>query len=204
MSTVSRPSGALSEVDARARHLATRLVAIAETLGLVLRSEQSRTDLPTIRAAFAELARVGVGRHSAELPTRVSAATMSAAADHLLESVEGSPLPDLEWTPISEVLGDELLARLVGISASSLHRYRASERATPDSVAERLHQITLVVSDLSGSYNDLGIRRWFARPRTALGGRAPAEIFAGKWSPDDGSVREARHLARALLGAGIA
>jgi hypothetical protein len=39
-------------------------------------------------------------------------------------------------------------------------------------VAERLHWLAMVVADLAGSYNALGIRRWFERPRALLGGAA--------------------------------
>jgi hypothetical protein len=107
-----------------------------------------------------------------------------------------------EWGPLGEVLADDLAA-LVGVSASSLARYRTGERATPDEVAARLHVLTLIVSDLSGSYNDFGIRRWFKRSRQALGGRAPGEILSGDWDPQSEDVVAVRQLASSLLGASI-
>jgi hypothetical protein len=78
--------------------------------------------------------------------------------------------------------------------ASGAHR-------TPDDVADRLHTVALVVASLNGSYNDLGVRRWFHRPRTALNGKAPADILAGDWSSDDADVVSVQALADSLLGA---
>jgi hypothetical protein len=59
----------------------------------------------------------------------------------------------------------------------------------------------LVVASLNGSYNDMGVRRWFHRPRTALNGKAPSDILAGAWSSDDADVVSVRALADSLLGA---
>lgn len=92
---------------------------------------------------------------------------------------------------------------MVGISTSSLTRYRAGERATPDLVAARLHVVAMIVSDLIGSYNDFGIRRWFQRPRKALDGKSPKEVLSRGWTPEDRDVRRVRDLARMLLGAAL-
>lgn len=120
-------------------------------------------------------------------------------AEAAVAAIEGSPLPDKEWTALHDILGD-LLPGLVGVSASSAGRYRSGARTTPDAVAARLHVLTLIVSDLSGSYNDFGIRRWFQRPRAQLDGRAPADILTGEWDPDSGEVRRVRDLAAWLTG----
>jgi hypothetical protein len=118
----------------------------------------------------------------------------------VLAAFEDSPVPQHEWVPLTSLLGDEALARLVGTSVSSVHRYRNGSRPTPDDVAARLHTVAMIVSDLAGSYNDFGIRRWFQRRRSALGDSTAAEILAGNWSPDDEPVQEVRSLAQALLG----
>ena len=97
-----------------------------------------------------------------------------------------------------EILGAELLAGLVGISASSTRRYFAGTRATPDAVAARLHFLALVVADLAGAYNDIGIRRWFERPRKRLGGSAPARLLGEAWWPDDDGPKRVRELAASL------
>ena len=88
------------------------------------------------------------------------------------------------------------------MSASSLKRYASGERDTPDEVAARLHHVALIVGDLAGAYNEVGVRRWFERKRTALNGRAPAALLAGDWNPDDSSPQKVRELARSLVALG--
>lgn len=104
--------------------------------------------------------------------------------------------PQVEWNLV-DLLGDRL-ADLVGVSVSSMARYRTGQRGTPDDVALRLHVLAQIVSDLSGSYNAYGIRRWFDRPRSALNGRAPGEVLHGAWDPEDEQVVAVRELAAAL------
>jgi hypothetical protein len=104
-----------------------------------------------------------------------------------------------EWERLASVLGAEPLARLLGISLGSARRYRASARATRGDVAGRLHLLALVVGDLSGADNDIGIRQWFARKRARLGGRAPGELLGGLEAGWAGP-RRVRELARALTG----
>jgi len=65
------------------------------------------------------------------------------------------------------------------VSTSSLRRYTAGARPTPDDVAARLHHVALIVGDIAGSYNDIGVRRWFTRPRTQLGTQTPATVLTG-------------------------
>jgi uncharacterized protein (DUF2384 family) len=101
-----------------------------------------------------------------------------------------------------ELLGDEMLEKLLGVSRQSIHRYSSGERATPQEVAERLHVLALIVSDLAGSYNEFGIRRWFGRPRSQLGGRSPSVVLKRGFRPDDDDIRRVRGLAAALVGAG--
>lgn len=119
----------------------------------------------------------------------------------LLDALEESPLPGTEWVGLERVLGADLLAALTGISSSSLRRYAAGTRETPDDVAARLHFLALVVGDLAGSYNDFGVRRWFSRRRSQLGGQAPADLLQDAWDPQDEEPEKVRALAAALLGA---
>jgi hypothetical protein len=115
--------------------------------------------------------------------------------------LEESPVPDLEWPRMRDVLGLELLGKLVGVSPASARRYLAGERETPDDVAGRLHFIALVVGDLAGTYDELGIRRWFERPRSALDGRSPRERLGVKFDPDGPDAKAVAHLSRSLAGA---
>jgi hypothetical protein len=88
---------------------------------------------------------------------------------------------------------------LLTVSVSSLKRYQSGERDTPDDVAARLHFLALVVGDLAGSYNEIGVRRWFHRKRTLLDGRTPASFLKRDWDPDDDGPSRVRQLARALV-----
>jgi hypothetical protein len=94
----------------------------------------------------------------------------------------------------------DLLSELIGISRSSVRRYKAAARATPDDIANRLHFLGLMIGDLSGAYNQIGIRQWFQRKRAQLAGRSPAELLKPGWNPTDPGPREVQALARALIG----
>ncbi|WP_182357238.1 hypothetical protein [Tomitella gaofuii] len=191
----------LNASEARVAYLGVRLVSAARLLGLVPNDDERGVDNDQIVAALAAFSRHGVGRVPFALQEQFTAATLSVLLEEALAAMESSPMPHLEWGPLSELLGEDLLARLVGVSATSLRRYRTGERATPDVVARRLHFVMLITTDLAGSYNDFGIRRWYSRPRSALGGEAPTAVFSGDWGEDDVRVRQVRDLARSLLGA---
>jgi hypothetical protein len=117
----------------------------------------------------------------------------------MIAALEASPVPKFEWAGVVRVLDAEQLASLLTVSLSSLNRYQSGERGTPDSVAARLHFLALVISDLAGSYNDIGVRRWFGRKRSALGGRAPDQVLTGEWDPEDAGPTRVRQLARELV-----
>jgi len=90
------------------------------------------------------------------------------------------------------------------VSVVSLRRYVAGERPTPDIVAARAHWLALVVSDLAGTYNEIGIRRWFERPRAQLEGQSPAQSLGQGWDPDGPIADRVAALASALVGPGVA
>lgn len=107
-----------------------------------------------------------------------------------------------EWPQLLELFGVDQLAHLLRISPSSVRRYKAHARMTPDDVAARLHFLALVAGELAGAYNDIGIRRWFDRKRTLLENRSPAEILTRhEWRPTDPGPSKVRDLARSLLSA---
>jgi transcriptional regulator with XRE-family HTH domain len=156
-----------------------------------------------------------VFRHIAKQAEKAGIATATAAALHNVETpppeelaallktmiaaLEASPAPAFEWGGLARVFDAEQLASLLNVSLSSLKRYQSGERTTPDPIAARLHFLALLVGDLAGSYNDIGVRRWFQRKRTPLDGRAPAALLAGEWDPDDAGPRRVRELARELV-----
>ncbi|MCY4029152.1 MAG: hypothetical protein OXH75_22890 [Acidobacteria bacterium] len=99
------------------------------------------------------------------------------------------------------MLGADLLARLLRVPAVSVRGYSSGARRIPIDVAARLHALALMVDDLGGACNDAGIRRWFSRPRIALGNRAPVDVLIPDWRPDDSDGQLVRSLAHAGGGA---
>lgn len=163
------------------RHLSVK------SMGDVLRQLQAHGFVPNLPAAMAAL-------RSGD-PKRVA-----SEAEVILGALEESPVPETEWRAMREVFDESLLARLLGIAPASLRRYASGGRRTPDEVAERLHFVALLVADLAGAYNPIGIRRWFQRPRAQLGGASPLEALGPDWHPAHPRAREVRALARALVG----
>jgi hypothetical protein len=130
---------------------------------------------------------------------RPSRQDVAALLEMIIAALEASPVPRFEWKGVARVFPVDDLATLLGVSLSSLKRYEAGERDTPDDVAARLHFLALVAGDLAGSYNDIGIRRWFQRKRSQLDGRSPAAILTGNWDPDEAGPQRVRQLARDLV-----
>ncbi|MFN9644029.1 MAG: hypothetical protein ACK6BG_02640 [Cyanobacteriota bacterium] len=120
------------------------------------------------------------------------------------QALEHTPTPASEWAGLREICGDGLLERILAISPASLRRYAAGDRRCPDAVAARLHWLALVVEALEGTYNPIGIRRWFERPRQALEGAAPLELLAKNWLPEHPGPQRLRSLAEAARGGMVA
>ena len=183
--------------------IASRAVATlirADAMGL-LPCKITCLDESAFRCLGAGLERAGICRRFlADLrhPAGADPARLSGMLEEIHEALDESPAPTTEWPAMHGVLGAELLARLVGISASSTRRYLAGARPTPDAVAVRLHFLALVVADLAGAYNDIGVRRWFERPRKQLGDSAPARLLGENWLPDDDGPKRVRELAASL------
>ena len=125
--------------------------------------------------------------------------SLERTLENLNRALEDSPVPQFEWNRLTGILGMELLGRLLGISPSSVRRYKAVARTTPDAIAGRLHFLSLLVGDLSGAYNEIGIRQWFGRKRAQLGGRAPSDLLKGAWKAGQPGPQQVRALGQALL-----
>ncbi len=188
--------------------LCFRLLSRAQVMGFLPEDAdgQTRLDRRLLEGVGERLARAGVAQEAALLLAD-AAGNEERTADALrrtIDAVDASPHPEGEWAPARELLGDELLARLVRVSPSSLRRYATGMRPTPDGVAWRLHAVARILAALVGSYNAYGVRRWFERPRTALQGRAPAELVAEAGSEEDAGLARVLALAESLTGAGAA
>jgi len=189
--------------DPRSGTLAARVLAYVATIDLLEDAIRS-LDLKSWSSVLAGLQEAGLGRMTPVRPMSqgLSAEAFAAELGRLYEAIEQSPIPRSEWEPMRSLLGDDLLEKLLHSSRASIQRYSSGARATPQDVAERLHVLALVASDLSGSYNAFGVRRWFERPRAQLGGRSPAALLRSGWTPEDEPVRRIRSLAAELIGAG--
>jgi hypothetical protein len=179
---------------------AVRVMSLAEAMGLLSGSAPiERLDRDAIERPIDALVQSGIGRDfTLEFQATRDPVRLAALIDRLYAELEASPAPISETRFLADLLGHELLGRLVQASPSSLRRYAAGERLTPQEVAARLHHLALVVAALAGGYNDFGIRRWFMRPRPQLYGQSPAQVLQGQWDPDDGGPHRVRELAEAL------
>lgn len=199
---VSRGASDATPMTSRAvRALAVEAWRRAAAMGLV-EPDARQLEAADVARLVDRAREAGLARGPAMRLDNVEAPS-AAEAESLLRVViaalEASPVARFEWPAVSRVLEADQLASLLNISVSSLRRYLAGERETPDDVAARLHHVALVVGDLAGAYSDVGVRRWFVRPRTALGGKAPAELLACDWNPEDPGPRRVRELAASLV-----
>lgn len=172
----------------------------ADAMGLLPAGEHiERLDLSSFRNAIRHIHRAGIARNIQLDLTDASVSRLEQALKHLNLALEESPAPEFEWNRLAEVVGMELLGRVLGISVTSIRRYRANARTTLDDVAERLHFLSLVVGDLAGAYNEIGVRQWFERKRAQLDGRTPSDLLKGRWKPAHPGPRRVQDLARALV-----
>jgi hypothetical protein len=184
------------------RRLTFEAVRRAEAMGLIT-SSSPITDLglDDVKRVMRGVTDAGIARSSLlELETiaQPDPAEVAELMRTVIAALEASPAPAFEWRAVGRVFDAESLAPLLGISVSSLRRYQAGTRVTPDDVAARLHFMALVISDLAGAYNEIGIRRWFQRDRTLLDGQPPSALLTGEWNPDAAGPGRVRELARSL------
>ena len=159
-------------------------------------------DDSAIQGLEAGMAEAGIGQSFLAELHRLpcsDTARLSILLEKINDALDHSPAPAHEWRTLQDVLGLDLLTRLLGISQSSARRYISASRSTPDAIAGRLHFLAFVVGYLAGAYNDIGVRRWFDRRRERLNGNTPAEVLDNEWSPGDDPPQRVRELAQALL-----
>jgi len=184
--------------------LAVRVIAFASTTGLLENVNVHALDMPTWTVVLKCLRALGIGSiqgHTALGRREQHGQRLSREIGLIYDAIEASPMPAAEWASMRELLKDDLLERLLNVSRQSILRYASGQRVTPAKVADRLHAVALIASDLAGSYNEFGIRRWFDRPRAQLAGKAPADILAGDWVAHARMPHKVRELAGTLVGA---
>lgn len=160
--------------------------------------ERDPADYRQIRRLVGVVREAGIGSYMPDEGS-MSAVDLTDTLKRIADALEHSPVPSTEWRRLASILPPEQLGSLLGISVSSVRRYQNGARETPDDIAARLHLVALVVGDLLGAYNDIGVRRWFDRPRQALGNRRPADLLKGEWKPEDPGPIQVRALARSLV-----
>ncbi len=188
-----------------AARAAVEALKLMDAMGLMRGGQDLEVlDLDTVRTMAQRAAGAGIGEAAAVAlgaRRKPDPSEVEEALDVLRRALEESPVPEFEWPSMVELFGVERLVRLVGVSVASLRRYAGRDRATPDAVAARLHFLAQIVADLRGAYSEVGVRTWFDRTRTQLGGRAPAQLLTGDWDPEAAGPQEVRALARSLVGA---
>jgi len=181
---------------------ASRVLGRAEAMGLLPGTQPIGTlNYDVLRRTVQALSKAGIGREASIGfldPKSLKADELAQLLDNLLESMEESPVPDHELRQLIDVLGFDLVTRLLGTSITTLRRYASSARKPPTPVAARIHFLALLVGDLAGSYTDFGIHRWFDRKRAQLAGKSPLDVLKGNWNPDAPGPSLVRKLARAL------
>jgi hypothetical protein len=172
------------------------LIGRADAMGLLKGESIDSLDVDTVQTLAERIQKAGIGALSGTAfrgkMRNQKSTDILAEVEKLTRLLEESPAPRFEWSGVVDALGIELVAPLLGISESSIRRYASGDRETPQDIAEKLHYIALVVGDLKGGYNEFGIRRWFVRPRTFLGGRSVIQALGKKWAPDDPVAGEIR------------
>lgn len=181
---------------------AAGVISKADAMGLIPDLVIQRLDLSSFRAVVGKIAEAGIGTEIqaalAAPASSIGPPQMSRLLDRLETAIDESPSPEHEWRSLEGIFGTDRLAGLLGTSPPSVRRYQSGARETPDSLAARLHFVATLVGDLAGAYNEIGIRRWFDRPRSLLDGRTPADILQGDWHPEAPDSQRLRELARSL------
>jgi hypothetical protein len=183
---------------------ATRFLRRADAMGL-LEGRIEELSPKVVRQVARRLSRRGL---ASDVAARLTGSAPSRDEfmrylDAALVALDESPVPAAELTKLNSILGHELLAEMLEISAASLQRYQSGDREAPDVVADRAHFLTSVIAALEGTYNEFGVRRWFERPRSVFDGRSARQLLARRWTSRDDSAHRVLSAAESLqhLGA---
>lgn len=100
---------------------------------------------------------------------------------------------------------DDFLSECLNITPSEMRNlnFTKEQKILPE-VLYRIDFLYRIVIALDGIYTNLGIYRWFHRKRTQLGDKAPNDILAGDWRPEDEYPQKVLELAEWLLYGTIA
>ena len=186
--------------DPESSLLGAKILTNAEAMGIVGGNAAAGLNVSVWSDALQRIRRAGIGRRLRwEAPDGGhDRARFVRRLEQLKEALEASPVPATEGPKLNDILGRDLLARLLGISVVSLRRYLSGARKMPDRVAARLHFLAFVTFYIAGGFTDEGVRLWFDRPHYLLDGAAPADFLVDDWRPEDPGPERVREFARWL------
>jgi hypothetical protein len=121
----------------------------------------------------------------------------------LMDDQRGSPETEsleVGLAGLLRIYGITAFAALLSVATADLHAYRDGSRAVPDVVIARISFLVQITDDLAGSYDSMGMRRWWERPRTTLGGRSPRAALGPDWDPEGPVARTIARFAAGLTG----
>jgi hypothetical protein len=162
--------------DPQVAYQAARVLGHLEAMGL-LPDTREITDLNVglLRGALENASEAGLPVDLVQFDIGLKGpSSLPEYLDTLEATVENNPTTT-ELPSVAMWLGPDLSSDLVGIARSSLNRYLTNRRSVPDEVAWRAHQTCLLIGDLAGSYNEVGMRRWMTRGRRELDGMTPID-----------------------------
>lgn len=177
------------------------VLLLADSMGLI-EADVDRLDEAALMRVGKAVAAEGIAQSIAVEAMRPHARSRDRLLEvlrRLHQALEESPVPRKEMPVLLRLFGLEPLAEMLGASPSSLRRYVSGVREVPDLVAARAHFLATVVGDLRGAYNEMGIRRWFERKRSALDGLSPSEALGRDWDPDSPRAQRVGALAHSLV-----
>src|SRR3989442_11811060 len=125
----------------RVRRLLADASRRAEAMGLIEAhpgpDAGPQGDLTAFRHIATQAEKAGIATataaalHNVETPTLEE---LAALLTTMIAALEASPAPAFEWGGLARVFDGEQLASLLNVSLSSLKRYQAGERTTPDAI----------------------------------------------------------------------
>ncbi len=199
------PATPLQSLSPLISFLAINITVKAKTLQLV------DADLDTLNLDVADFTRVLQRLNSVGLRTEIPFEVIFEFSPEKIEdelmrlraAVENTPLPYQDLTALLKIFDLSELGVLLEVETPELKKVLEKATVSLSKDAQmRAHFLAMIVADLSGSYTNFGIKKWFSRKRSKLQDRSPFELLERNWKPDDERVLQIRKLAESLVGMG--
>jgi hypothetical protein len=194
----------LAKIDPRIAWLAVDLCVKIKTIGLIQElPDFANLDFPDVLLVLKSQSEQGMefGFRVNDLP-EYPPNKIVGFLEAIVNSVEEEArfFTDFELASMVKIFPDAQLAALLHLTEIGLRESRLTPGELSNECASRLHFLTMVAADLSGSYKAAGISKWFERKRQQLGDRSPADVLHGNWSPSSAHAKKSeRTCSRAHL-----